>query len=168
MTSALFAARRLALPLLTLAALAALAACTEPKAPVPAPAQALEVRLALSSIQPQVGDTIVARVRVVGTGASAVASFTGRIDFDSTRVRFVDDQPVDGASSAVNPGAGTVRVASMAAQGFSAGTLAAVRFVATGPSAGLALRVAVEELHSISMRDLAPTATVVAAPVKAP
>jgi hypothetical protein len=169
MTSCVRFARIVApLPVLTLLAGLVAAGCTEPRPATAIAPSGMEVRLSLSKPDPRVGDTIVASIRASGEGSLALASLTGRIDFDSTRVRFVGERAVQGTSSAVNPSASSVKVASVALEGFGAGDVIALRFAVVGPSASLALRLAVDELHSITMRDLKPTAAIVASPARVP
>jgi hypothetical protein len=136
--------------------LLALAACTEPRvsprAAVPTPA--LEATLELSDTLPAAGSRIVVGVHLRGENAARVASFTGRVRYDTTGLRFVDEVALaDGATRVSNPAAGALRVAALDPKGFASGTIAEYHFEVIRPSAIPAMRLEIEELHQLDRTD---------------
>lgn len=144
---------------LLVAGLAAMAVvgCTEPvqsrppKTPVDGP---LEARLEPSDASPSVGSIVRVALAVRGTSASEVASFTARIAYDSTRLRYVDEVAIqDGAMRVINPQAGSLRVAGIATAGFADGQLSVVRFSVVQPGGLASLRLTVDEMHTTKNAD---------------
>src|SRR5690242_4240338 len=85
-------------------------ACTEPvqskppRTPVDGP---LEARLEPASTSAKVGDIVRVALSVRGTSSRDVASYTARITYDSTQLRYVDEVAVeDGAMRVINPQGG--------------------------------------------------------------
>jgi len=95
-----------------------------------------------------------------------VGSFTGRLTFDSTTLRFTAEEPVaDGALRALNPASpGVVRVAGAAASGMAIDRLIALRFqvldrtdfgkAATIRAALLNASFEIAELHEVTSNDV--------------
>lgn len=131
-------------------------ACTEPRTPqrVSTPTPALEARLELSDSLPRTGSEITVRVRLRGDAADHIASFTERLRYDSTGMRYVEDvASTDGATRVTNPTAGLLRSAGLRADGFAGGVLVEYRFVVVDPSAVRRMRLTVDELHELSHAD---------------
>jgi hypothetical protein len=149
--------RRLVRALVAIMAAITAEACTEPvqskppKTPVDGP---LEARLEPASVSPGVGDIVRVALTVRGASASDVASFTARIAYDSTRLRYVDEVAVeDGAMRVINPQPGSLRVAGIATGGFSDGQLSVVRFSVLRPNGLASLQLTVDEMHTTNHVD---------------
>lgn len=148
-----------ALRALSLVVVAAVA-CTEPRTPqrVSTPTPALEARLELSDSLPRAGSEITVRVRLRGDAADHIASFTQRLSYDSTGLRYVEDVAItDGATRVSNPTAGLIRSAGLRAEGFVGGVLVEYKFVVLDPSAVRRLHLTVDELHELSHADASKT-----------
>jgi hypothetical protein len=148
--------RRLRVLVALMAALAA-HACTEPvqsRAPKTQVDGALVARLEPSVAVARVGDIVQVALTVRGTGATDVGSFTARIAYDSTRLRYVGEVTRDdGALRVINPQPGTLRVAGIAPAGFSDGHLSAVRFSVVRADGLASLRLTVDEMHMTNHAD---------------
>ena len=143
--------------------LAVSAACTESRVapPAVAPAPTLDAVLELSDSVPAAGDRVVATLRLRGALAAKVASFTGRVTYDTTRLHYVGELArSDGATRVSNPGAGLVRVAALRVNGLTDGVVAQYRFEVVDPRALMEMRVGVDEIHSIDRADLSRSVTV--------
>lgn len=142
---------------LALGAISCGLACTEPTARrTPAAAvPVLEARLALSDSAPGPGTAVRVFVQLTGEQSSDVASFTGRLRYDRTALRFVAESPIDdGATRISNPTPGIVRVGAIAASGFRTGTLAAFDFLVLRANGTRSLALDVDEMHSTARRDV--------------
>jgi hypothetical protein len=134
-------------------------ACVEPKPrpdPVLAPA-AYQLSLVASDDAPKLGDTVHVRVAFHATHSVAIGSFTGRVDFDPSALRFVRESLLDdGVSRVSNPGDGDVRFAGMSAKGFSGPVISDFVFVATaaGTRATQSLRLVLTQLGTTDAADL--------------
>lgn len=152
-----------------LAALAlAATACTEPRAAEQAvtPAPVLEARLELSDSLPRAGTELVVAVRLHGPNAASAGSFTGRVSYDTTGLRYIADVDLtDGATRVTNPTPGLLRSAGLRAAGFTDGTLVAYRFAVLAPSAVPRMRLTMDELHQVGRADALKSLNVVGAPV---
>ena len=150
------------------AATIAISACTEPHAAGPAtstPSPALEARLELSDSAPRAGDTLAVRVRLHGSLATKIVSFTGRVAYDSTALRYVADVPsADGATRVTNPVPGLIRSAGVSAGGFGGGVLVEYRFVVVDPSGVGHLVLGIDEMHDASHVDASHTVVVARLP----
>jgi hypothetical protein len=149
--------RRLARLLVAGLAAMAAAGCTEPvqskppRAPVDGP---LVARLEPSDATPGVGSIVRVALAVRGTSAGEVASFTARIAYDSTRLRYVDEVAIqDGATRVINPLTGSLRVAGIATAGFADGQLSVVRFSVLHRDGLASLRLTVDEMHTTKNAD---------------
>jgi hypothetical protein len=146
--------RRLAL----LAAAAALAACTEQAATVPAvPRRAELAHLVLSDSGASAGATVDVFAHATAASPVAVGSFTMRIRYDTTYLRLESELPLDdGAMRASNASAGSVRIAGVSQAGFAGGRLAALRFTVLRANAAQALQLVVDEMHTVERAEVKP------------
>ena len=133
---------------------AALAGCTEPRRAdraAPPPTPAIEARLELSDSAARAGSEIRVLVRLAGKSASGIASFTGKLAFDTTALRFVaEDTLSDGATRVMNSTSGVLRLAAVAPNGFADGQLYTLRFSVRRTPSPQSLRLTVDELHTTS------------------
>jgi hypothetical protein len=143
--------------LVALMAAMAAQACTEPvqsRAPKTQVDGALVARLEPSVAVARVGDIVQVALTVQGTGAKDVASFTARIAYDSTRLRYVSEVTrEDGAMRVLNPQPGVLRLAGIAPAGFTDGHLSAVRFSVVRADGLESLRLTVDEMHTTNHVD---------------
>lgn len=141
----------------TLVVATAVAGCTEPRGverAAPPPSPALGARLEVSDSAAHAGSEIRVLVRLTGNAAAGVASVTARLAFDSAAFRFVAEEPLsDGATRAVNPTSGLVRVAAVAPNGFTDGQLYVLRFAVLRGASLQSLRLTVDEMHTASRTD---------------
>ncbi|HTE43713.1 MAG TPA: hypothetical protein VK636_00605 [Gemmatimonadaceae bacterium] len=150
------------------AAIAGVGACTEPRTPQRATiaAPALEARLELSDSVPRAGSEITVRVLLSGDAAARIASFTERVSYDTTGLRYVADVALtDGATRVSNPTPGLIRSAGLRAEGFTGGVLAAYTFVVVNPAAVRRISLSVDELHELNHSDASKSVSVARAPV---
>ena len=143
-----------------------IAACSETyrSAVVENAAPAVEAVLVVSDPSPPVGGALVVSVQT-NSNQGIVGSYTARIKYDSTALRFDGEIPIsDKGMRAVNPTGGLVRFAGAAADGFPDGRLASYRFVALQPNSGKSLSLVVDELHMITRVDVKSALTV--APIR--
>jgi hypothetical protein len=146
--------------------LVAAVACNEPLAskPASAPDPALEVGLVLSDSMPAVGSSVDVSAQMGSAVPSIVGSFTARIRYDSTALRYQDELPIgDGALRATNATAGQVRFAGAASNGLPNGRLAAFRFVVLRGNALRTLQLVVDEMHTVARTDAASQLRIVPA-----
>jgi hypothetical protein len=132
------------------------AACTEPRTMARglAPAPELDAHLAWSDSSAAVGSMVTATVQLSGSAASTIASFTARVSFDSTALRFVDETPIaDGATRVSNPRPGLLRVAGVSLEGFANTPLYTVRFTVLRRDALATAHVSFDELHTAARTD---------------
>jgi hypothetical protein len=123
-------------------------------------APAVEAVLVLSNPAPAIGDVIVVSVQA-NSNQGTVGSYTARIKYDSTALRFDGEMAInDKGLRAVNLAPGLVRLAGAASGGFSDGRLASYRFVALAPNGAKTLSLVVEEMHMISRVDAKSALTV--------
>jgi hypothetical protein len=130
-------------------AVAGVAACTEPRAAaVSVPTPSLEARVEVSDSAPRAGESLFVRLRLNGPTAAKIVSFTGRLTYDSTSLRYISETAIaDGGTRVSNPTAGLIRSAAVNANGFAAGLLAEYRFVVVRPQAVAQLLLGIDELH---------------------
>ena len=132
--------------------------CNEPVASkvTSAPDPRLEAGLVLSDSTPVIGETVDVYARVSSAMPSLVASFTARIRYDTTALRYQQELPIgDGALRATNATAGLVRFAGVAAHGLPDGQLAAHRFVVLRGNSLRSLQLVVDEMHTVTRTDAA-------------
>ena len=144
--------------LAAISALVAASACTEPRARQAAadPSPELEARLELSDASPRSGSELIVHVKLNGKTAGRVASFTERLSYDTTSLRYLGDAALeDGATRITNPTPGLIRSAGLRAAGFGDGSLIAYRFLVVDPSGVGRLRLTIDELHEQTHADAA-------------
>lgn len=131
-------------------------ACTEPRRAEraqPAPTAPIDARLELSDSLAAPGSNVVVTVRFTG---APIASVTGRLLYDTTGVSLLGDAPItDGATRVMNPQSGVVRFAGVAAGGFADGRAYAFRFAVRRTDALRAVRLVVDEAHTVARADAA-------------
>ncbi len=138
------------------------AACTETyrSAVVENASPAAEAVLVVSDPSPPVGGVMVVAVQA-NSNQGIIGSFTARIKYDSTALRFAGEMPMtDKGLRAVNPLPGLVRFAGASAEGFPDGRLASYKFVALQPNSGKTLSLVVDEMHMITRVDVKSALTV--------
>lgn len=145
-------------PLFVPLVLAAVAACSEPlasKVPI-VPDPATEARLVLSDSVAAVGATFDVVAEVALPEQDVAGSFTARIRYDSTALRFEEEIAItDGTMRATNATAGLVRFAGAAQRGVVQGRLAAFRFRVLRTDGARTLQLVVDELHSVTRANAA-------------
>jgi hypothetical protein len=149
---------RLVRALVAIPAAMVAAACSEPvqsKRPRVPGDGPLEARLEPADVSARVGAVVPVALTVRGGSASEVASFTARIAYDSTRLRYEGEVTMqDGAMRVINPQPGLLRVAGIAPSGFSDGQLSAVRFSVLRADGLSSLRLTVDEMHTAAHADV--------------
>lgn len=139
-------------------ALAVVAACSEPlasKVPI-VPDPVTEARLVLSDSAAAIGATVDVVAQVTLPEQDVAGSFTARIRYDTTALRFEDEIAMDdGTLRATNPTAGVVRFAGAAERGVVQGRLAAFRFRVLRADGARTLQLFVDELHSVTRANAA-------------
>jgi hypothetical protein len=143
-------------------------ACTEPRTPQPVatPAPALEARVELSDSLPRVGAELIVGVRLRGESAPRIASFTERVSYDTTGLRYLADvAQSDGATRVSNPTSGLIRSAGVRPDGFADGVLVQYRFLVLQPGAAARLQLTIDELHELSRTDALASVQVQREPV---
>lgn len=129
--------------------IAACAESTRERATGPEPV--LDAYLQVPDTLPQVGAKLVVMIRISGTRANKLGSFTGRLTYDTTALTFVrETELADGGTRVVNPLPGTLRAAAIHPSGFGDSPIAAYEFIVKSPSAVASLALTVEELHDIA------------------
>lgn len=126
-----------------------------PRTALAAPA-AVEAQLLLSSLRPQQGQEVEARLRInTGAGVRPVGSFTATIVYDSTALTFLAEDPAtSGGMRVVNPLAGAARVAGISSAGFEDGSLVTLHFTARRAASLQDANATISELHSVDRVDL--------------
>ena len=94
-------------------------------------------------------------VTLATTQASTyVGSFTARLTYDPTALRFEAEIPLEGDALRVsNASGGGLRFAGASAGGFTDGRLAGWRFTVLDPAGVKTLRLIVEEIHTVARND---------------
>lgn len=139
-------------------ALLVAAACTEPAVSkmATAPDPTLAAGLVLSDSAPSVGSSVEVYARVESAAPSVVGSFTARIRYDTTALRFLEEIAAsDGGTRATNATAGLVRFAGAATSGMPGGHLGGYRFLVLRPQAVRTLQLVVDEIHTVARTDAA-------------
>jgi hypothetical protein len=144
-------------PALTLLAVA----CSENRSSlVENPAPAVEAALVLSDSAPPVSAVLLVSVQA-NSNQGTVGSFTARISYDPTALRYDGEIPIaDTGMRASNAAPGFIRFAGAAASGFTDGRLASYRFAVLRENSARSLSLAVDEMHMISRLDARSTLTV--------
>ena len=139
-------------------------ACTEPqRTSAIAPVEPAELRLILEPARGVGNDTVRVVLTASGFGALPVGSYTVRLQYDSSALRFVGELTTSNhATRASNAHGGTLRAAGIAMKGFTDGRLAVFEFVRVGslqnPTAGSlpvlpVVTLEVLELHRLDRSD---------------
>jgi len=115
----------------------------------PNPVRAPSLDISDSAAAP--GDVATAAIHAHLPTGQAVVSFTARIRYDTTVVRYVaQDSSRTGSQGVVNATSGLVRVAGIAPAGFGeAEALASLRFAVLAPGAPSAFTLTIDELHTL-------------------
>ena len=120
------------------------------------PEPAMDASLVLSSAAPAVGATVDVFAQIGPDVPALVGSFTARIRYDSTYLRFQAEIPMaDQVSRATNATGGVVRFAGAAPAGVTSGRLAGYRFLVLRANAVRTLQLVVEEMHTVARADAA-------------
>jgi hypothetical protein len=134
-----------------IAALGAVHACTEPAAnrAVVTPEKTMEARLILSDSAPAVGRTVDVFAQVNATASEMVGSYTARIRYDTTALRYEEEIAIaDDALRATNAASGLLRFAGASPKGLSSGRMAGYRFVVLRANATQSLQLVIDEMHT--------------------
>jgi hypothetical protein len=124
------------------------------------PVPAVEAALVLSDSAPPVNGTLLVWVQA-NSNQGTVGSYTARINYDPTALRFDGEIPIDDKGlRASNASSGLVRFAGAAATGFTDGRLASYRFAVLQANGARTLSLVVDEMHMISRLDAKSTLTV--------
>jgi hypothetical protein len=142
-------------------ALLAITACdggTGPTEPEPlrpaAPTNGAVAYLSLPASAPKAGDRIVVSVNAVrAADALTVGSFTFRISYDTTGLRFVRGESSAEGMVLASAAKGTITVAGAAAAGFVQETLGSVTLEVVQPSALQSLGLEMLEVNAPDFRD---------------
>ena len=125
-----------------------------PAAPEVAPNE-LSAYLAVSQSDPTVGSQFTVTVRTKrGSAVSPVGSFTIKLAFDTTRVRYHEVARSElGMVMANGAKAGLVVAAGASGNGFTNDELLVATFTALAPDAAKSLQLTVDELNSVGFED---------------
>jgi hypothetical protein len=148
-------------PLVLLASVIFVAACDDQRAGLPvAPAEvapnAVAAYLAVSNETPSAGERVTVSVRARrGSAVGPIGSFTIRLSYDTTRLRYMESARAErGMVMANGTARGVVKGAGASAEGFSDDELLTSTFlVLTGNDALASLALDVQELNSVQFED---------------
>ena len=131
-------------------------ACTEQattKAPG-TPEPTMDASLSVSNPSPEPGSTVDVFAQIGTATPGLVGSFTARIRYDSTALRYQEEIPIaDGTMRATNAASGLVRFAGAATAGVPAGRLAGYRFLVLRSGAVRTMQLVVDEIHTVTRAD---------------
>jgi hypothetical protein len=131
-----------------------LCACSEPVANTGLPEPQMAAGLVLSKQAPAPGDTVEVFTMATSQAATFVGSYTARLTYDPSGMRFLGDMPFEGAAlRATNDEAGLLRFAGAAADGFTDGRLAGWRFVVLRAQGARTLKLEITEIHTVTRVD---------------
>ncbi|MEO8623573.1 MAG: hypothetical protein ABI625_21020 [bacterium] len=120
------------------------------------PEPTMDASLVLSNSSPAVGSSVDVYAQIGTATAGIVGSFTARIRYDSTSLRYEAEIPIaDQTMRATNATGGLVRFAGAATAGVPSGRLAGYRFVVLRADAVRTLQLTVDELHTVARTDAA-------------
>jgi hypothetical protein len=130
-------------------------AASIPSAPGNLPPNALSAFITSSNPRPDVGEQVTVTVRALrGTSIGTIGSFTLKLSYDSTRLKFVETgTSTHGMVMANSTRAGMLIAAGASAQGFTDDQLVTATFRVVGPRAMQSLSLNVSELNSIAFQD---------------
>lgn len=137
-----------------------LTACSDERKPLPfapvdvAPTE-ISAYIAVSNATPAPGEAVTVTVRARrGSAVGPIGSFTLRLDYDATRLRFVEAARAErGMVMANGTAAGVVRAAGASAEGFADDQLLSASFEVLEGSALATLALTVSELNSVKFED---------------
>lgn len=138
-------------------ALIAIAACQEPRVArqTTPDVPAYQAAFVVSDTAPAVGDTVRVALMLRLGPDTAVASFTGRIAYDTSGLAFAGDaSPNDGTMRAHNPEGAVLRIAGASVDGIASGELFRATFIVRQRGALATLRASFDEVHDVSTRDV--------------
>jgi hypothetical protein len=150
---------RIRLSIVAVAAVAAIACDDEraetPTAPVGVGPNEISAYIAASNASPSTGDRVTISIRARrGSAVGPIGSFTLRLDYDATRLRFVESaRSARGMVLANGAVAGIVRGAGASSDGFTDDELLTSTFDVLGADALASLRLDVTELNSVKFED---------------
>ena len=126
-----------------------------PTAPTRVAPNQISAYLVASNSNPGVGSTVTVWVRARrGSAIAPIGSFTLRVSYDSTRLRFKDaSRSTQGMVMANGAKAGVLVVAGASADGFKNDELLAASFTVKGAGALTGLALNVSELNSVAFAD---------------
>lgn len=146
------------------AVIAILGSCSESREAgiVQNPAPKVEALLVVSDFAAVPGTSIIVAVKAAST-AGTIGSFTMRINYDPTALRFDSELPAnDNGLHILNPTNGQLRFAGVNANGFTDAQLASYRFVVLRPNAARSLSLVVDEMHMLTRVDAKSSLTIAA------
>ena len=130
--------------------------CTEQattKAPG-TPEPTMDASLSVSNPSPEPGSTVDVFAQIGTATPGLIGSFTARIRYDSTALRYQEEIPIaDGTMRATNAASGLVRFAGAATAGVPAGRLAGYRFLVLRSGAVRTMQLVVDEIHTVTRAD---------------
>jgi hypothetical protein len=144
-----------------IAVLAVIAACDDnrpqqlPVAPMNVASDAISAYVAVSDANPTPGTDVTVFVRARrGSAVAPIGSFTLRLAYDSTRLRFKDAARSSHGMVLTNPAmAGVLVAAGASADGFTDDELLSATFTVMSAGALAALELNVSELNSVNFED---------------
>jgi hypothetical protein len=145
-----------------IAAVASLGSCSESieSGIVQNPAPKVNAVLVVSDLAAAPGNSVIVAVKAVST-AGTIGSFTMRINYDPTALRFETELPAnENALHAVNATNGQLRFAGASAKGFTDPQLASYRFVVLKPNAARRMSLVVDEMHMLTRVDAKSNLTI--------
>lgn len=117
------------------------------------PVPTIEAVLIVSDLNPSIGGSLVVSVQAIATGGT-VGSYTARINYDSTALRFDGEAPMnDQALRATNPIPGRLRFAGASPSGFKDGRLVSYKFVVLRANSAKTLSLGIDEIHMVTRAD---------------
>jgi len=126
-----------------------------PVAPMSVASDAISAYVAVSNANPTPGTEVTVFVRARrGSAVAPIGSFTLRLAYDSTRLRFKDAGRSDHGMVLTNAArAGVVVAAGASAEGFTDDELLSATFTVSSANALAALQLSVSELNSVKFED---------------
>jgi hypothetical protein len=142
------------------AGLIAISGCDRSEVPT-APTQPAPPALTHLTITPTggaVGSTVVVTASLTtAADPEHVGGFTLRVAYDTTLLRFVDEESVASGVSAIRASGGVIRAAGASLAGFAGGVLLRATFKVEGRGATGAMLLVVDELNGVDLSDRRPS-----------
>jgi hypothetical protein len=146
--------------LLVVAGLAAISGCDRAEPPT-GPAQPTPPALTRLVVTPEngaVGSTVVVTASLTAAAAPEhVGGFTLRVAYDTTRLKFVDEESVASGVAALRASNGVIRAAGASLTGFADGVLLRATFKVQSRGAPGAMLLVVDELNGLDLSDRRPS-----------